>query len=191
MLTARLSGFGWDDLYGANSSFGAGSDEYSSGAEYSSGVGSWRRELMLQEFTDVFGENNSFVARVPLARVHIDELGFDVGIGPYSPITSYPDGQNLQTYDFIKREVYEANYELWTVNRTWPHQYFFNDRPGAGGRSFDYIWTIYSAISNGLGVIAMFFTIPRHFKKMCSDDEDDGKGGMGLTGVTLPGKPRV
>ena len=31
---------------------------------------------------------------------------------------------------------------------------------------------------------------PRHFKTMCSDDEDDGKRGMGFTGVALPGKPQ-
>lgn len=174
-----------------NSSFGVGSDEYSSGAEYSSGVGSRRRELMLQEFTDKFGENNSFVARVPLARLRVDEVGFDIGIGPYSPITNYPDGQNLQTYDFIKREVYQANYELWTVNRTWPHQYFFNDHPGAGGSSYDYINSLITAVTSGLTLCTMIFTIPREFKKMCSDDEDDGKGGMGFTGVALPGNRRV
>ena len=48
------------------------------------------------------------------------DIGIDIGIGPYSPFQTFSDGQGLQMYDFIKREVYEANFTDWTVNRGGP-----------------------------------------------------------------------
>ena len=62
--------------------------------------------------------------------------------------------QKYQAYDFIKREVYEANKEAWTTNRTYPRQYFFNDHLNAGVRSFDYIYSMVGVITGAIAVAA-------------------------------------
>ena len=112
------------------------------------------------------------------------DIGIDIGIGPYSPFQTFSDGQGLQMYDFIKREVYEANFTDWTVNRPYPYNYFFNDHPNAGVRSYDYIYSVMGVISLGLMSCSQLCLIPLQFKALCGGG--DGEGGPTLSGIGMP-----
>ena len=87
-------------------------------------------------------------------------------------------------YDFIKRDVYEANFVNWTVNRPYPNNYFFNDHPNAGVRSYDYIYSVMGVISLGLMSCSQLCLIPVQFKALC--DGGDGEGGPTLSGIGMP-----
>jgi hypothetical protein len=102
--------------------------------------------------------------------LYVPEVGFDIGIGPYSPFQTFSDGQGLQMYDFIKREVYEEHFEEWTVNRPYPNNYFFNDHPNAGVRSLDYIYSVMGVISLGIMSCMSPFAVIIQFKLLYVDE---------------------
>ena len=112
------------------------------------------------------------------------DIGIDIGIGPYSPFQTFSDGQGLQMYDFIKREVYAEKFVEWTVNRSYPYNYFFNDHPNAGVRSYDYIYSVMGVISLGLMSCSQLCLIPLQFKALCGGG--DGEGGPTLSGIGMP-----
>ena len=101
-------------------------------------------------------------------------VGFDIGIGPYSPFSTFSDGQGLQMYDFVKREVYEANYEAWTTDRTYPRQYFFNDHPNAGARSFDYVYSLIGVVTGAFYACMLVCLVPMQLKALCSGGDPSG-----------------
>ena len=133
-----------------------------------------------------FGWDDLYGNRTPAERLYVDEVGFDIGIGPYSPFSTFSDGQGLQMYDFVKREVYEANYEAWTTDRTYPRQYFFNDHPNAGARSFDYVYSLIGVVTGAFYACMLVCLVPMQLKQlMCGSDEDGDGGGMNIAGINL------
>ena len=130
---------------------------------------------------DLYANGSNYAAE----RMYIDEIGIDIGIGPYSPFQTFSDGQGLQMYDFIKREVYEENFEAWTVNKTYPYNYFFNDHPNAGVRSYDYIYSVMGVISLGLMSCTQVCMVPMMFMQLCSGEDGEG-GGPKLSGIGMP-----
>ena len=130
---------------------------------------------------DLYANGSNYAAE----RMYIEEVGFDIGIGPYSPFQTFSDGQGLQMYDFIKREVYEENFEAWTVNKTYPYNYFFNDHPNAGVRSYDYIYSVMGVISLGLMSCTQVCMVPMMFMQLCSGEDGEG-GGPKLSGIGMP-----
>ena len=121
-----------------------------------------------------FGWDDLYGNRTPAERLYVDEVGFDIGIGPYSPFSTFSDGQGLQMYDFIKREVYEANYEAWTTDRTYPRQYFFNDHPNAGARSFDYVYSLIGVVTGAFYACMLVCLVPMQLKALCSGGDPSG-----------------
>ena len=106
--------------------------------------------------------------------LYVPEVGFDIGIGPYSPFQTFSDGQGLQMYDFIKREVYEENFEEWTVNRPYPNNYFFNDHPNAGVRSFDYVYSLIGVVTGAFYACMLVCLVPMQLKALCSGGDPSG-----------------
>ena len=121
-----------------------------------------------------FGWDDIYGNRTPAERLYVDEVGFDIGIGPYSPFSTFSDGQGLQMYDFIKREVYEENYEAWTTDRTYPRQYFFNDHPNAGVRSFDYVYSLIGVVTGAFYACMLVCLVPMQLKALCSGGDPSG-----------------
>ena len=121
-----------------------------------------------------FGWDVIYGNRTPAERLYVDEVGFDIGIGPYSPFSTFSDGQGLQMYDFVKREVYEANYEAWTTDRTYPRQYFFNDHPNAGARSFDYVYSLIGVVTGAFYACMLVCLVPMQLKALCSGGDPSG-----------------
>ena len=121
-----------------------------------------------------FGWDDIYGNRTPAERLYVDEVGFDIGIGPYSPFSTFSDGQGLQMYDFVMREVYEANYEAWTTDRTYPRQYFFNDHPNAGARSFDYVYSLIGVVTGAFYACMLVCLVPMQLKALCSGGDPSG-----------------
>ena len=135
-----------------------------------------------------FGWDGLFDENHTLATYDIDELDLTVSIGPYAPFpgtTPFPQGdQKYQAYDFIKRDVYEANKEAWTTNRPYPRQYFFNDHPDAGGRSFDYIYSMFGVITGAIAGCGLLCTTPIQLKALCKGEDVGG----GIGDIAMGGK---
>ena len=62
--------------------------------------------------------------------------------------------------------MYEANYEAWTLNKTYPYNYFFNDHPNAGLRSFDYHASMMGMINTAIYMCCFIFTVPMALRKL-------------------------
>ena len=66
-----------------------------------------------------------------------------------------------------------------------PRQYFFNDHPSAGVRSFDYIYSLIGVIQGALFSCMLICTVPMQLKALFCGGDDEG--GMGMAGITLGG----
>ena len=66
-----------------------------------------------------------------------------------------------------------------------PRQYFFNDHPSAGVRSFDYIYSLIGVIQGALFSCMLICTVPMQLKALLCGGDDEG--GMGMAGITLGG----
>ena len=76
------------------------------------------------------------------------------------------------------------NRKPWTVNKTYPYNYFFNDHPNAGVRSYDFIYSVMGVISLGLMSCSQICLVPLQFKALCGGG--DGEGGPTLSGIGMP-----
>ena len=70
------------------------------------------------------------------------------------------------------------------VGRPYPYNYFFNDHPNAGVRSYDYIYSVMGVISLGLMSCSQLCLIPLQFKALGGGG--DGEGGPTLSGIGMP-----
>ena len=85
---------------------------------------------------------------------------------------------------YLNEEAHSAFWFMWTVNRSYPYNYFFNDHPNAGVRSYDYIYSVMGVISLGLMSCSQLCLIPLQFKALCGGG--DGEGGPTLSGIGMP-----
>ena len=66
------------------------------------------------------------------------------------------------------------------------YNYFFNDHPNAGVRSFDYIYSLIGVITGAFYACTLVCLVPMQLKQlMCGSDEDGEGGGMNIAGINL------
>ena len=64
--------------------------------------------------------------------------------------------------------------EAWTTNRPYPRQYFFNDHPNAGVRSFDYVYSLIGVVTGAFYACMLVCLVPMQLKALCSGGDPSG-----------------
>ena len=56
----------------------------------------------------------------------------------------------------------------------YPNNYFFNDHPNAGARSFDYVYSLIGVVTGAFYACMLVCLVPMQLKALCSGGDPSG-----------------